>query len=157
MGDGEEPRVGDGSKGDRGEETRAENGREALLLRAAGSSCFPGKMKAERAGAGSGGGELGEDRCLSFGRLLEPDGAQDAASQMEQLARQTCFPQETQCPPPSPSPQSGENHKVTWEGSQPPGIFCQLSGNYSGITIGDPNMPLPPTPPFFSYCVTSRE
>lgn len=38
---------------------------------------------------------------------------------------------------------------MTWEGSQPPGIFCQLSGNYSEITIGDLNMPPPPPPPFF--------
>lgn len=86
---------------------------------------------------------------LSHGRLLEPDGAHDAPSQMERIKHVRHTSQDTQCSPPSPSPKWGENHKVTWEGSQSPGIFWELSGNYSRITMGDVNMP-PPPPPTFS-------
>lgn len=48
---------------------------------------------------------------------------------------------------------------MTWEGSQPPGTFCELSGNYCGITVGDLNKPPHPScpPPHFFYCGTSRE
>lgn len=100
-------------------------------------------------GTGADEGVLGEDRCLSLSRLLEPDGAHDASSQMEWIRLVRHASLRIHSVPLPPPPKSGENHKVTWEGSQPPGIFCELSGNYSRITIGDLNMPLPPPPPFF--------
>lgn len=91
-----------------------------MQLREAGSF-FQGKMTAERAGEGQerAGVVLGGDHRLSLSRLLEPDRAPEASSQMERISLVRHVSSEHAVSPFLPSPKSGENHTVTSEGSQP--------------------------------------
>lgn len=70
-------------------------------------------------GTGAGGGVLGGDHRLSLSRLLEPDRAPEASSQMERISLVRRVSSEHAVSPFLPSPKSGENHTVTSEGSQP--------------------------------------
>ena len=122
-------------------------------MREAESVSFQGKTKAGQAAEGlERWGCSAEDHCLGLSRLLEPGGALMHHPRWSGSGSLVNLPSRYSVSLfPYPSPKSEENHKVTWEGSQPPGSFCKLSGNSSGITVGDPtclcHLHIPP--PFF--------
>lgn len=90
---------------------------------------------------------------------LGPDGAHEATSQMEGIRLVRRASRRTHSVPLPPVSKIRRESHGDLGGQPTPGTFCELSGNYCGITVGDLNKPPHPSYPLphFFYCGTSRE